>query len=341
MAGEADLPSESTDPLATLDEILAGCDATKLRNLRKWQHGVYSKFRGLEADLGLNRVDARPKLLWYYTTGDTLIKLVESGTIWATHVSCLNDNLELDYGLSLTQTSLRDRCVRNDKEKAFREFLIEKLRETSAGSSRCFVVCFSEKENDLSQWRAYSGGENGFSIAFDTQTLENLSPQYTQARLSKVRYGETGNELVCKKLLDTLFELFSFEVAGNGPGDLVVWREYVFRYFVNLSSYWLASMKHPDFEREAEWRLITDLWEQEQNAIKLRFMQKSTMLTRDLPISFRVSSQHKLLPLRKVLVGPSRHPAVSRDSVRSLLRTFHYSCEEISVDCSKTPFQIP
>ena len=52
--------------------------------------------------------------------------------------------------------------------RPFREEFQDDSSTAASSPSKFFVACFTEKKNDLSQWRAYSevGGENGYAIGF-------------------------------------------------------------------------------------------------------------------------------------------------------------------------------
>ena len=115
----------------------------------------------------------RNQFVWHYTTGDALISIIESGTIYATQVSCLNDSTEVRYGENLLRDAfinLQDNCPHGEGARQ----LLERILKANNGEndsrekmpSDWFVACFSKEKDDLSQWRAYGGGENGFAIAF-------------------------------------------------------------------------------------------------------------------------------------------------------------------------------
>ena len=53
-------------------------------------------------------VQEMPSMLYHYTSGDSLIKIIKSGTLWATQVSCVNDQTELHYGQSLLINAIRE-----------------------------------------------------------------------------------------------------------------------------------------------------------------------------------------------------------------------------------------
>jgi hypothetical protein len=57
----------------------------------------------------LGELDCRPNLddlVWHYTSGDSLIKILACGTIYTTQVACLNDATEIRYSASLLRNAL-------------------------------------------------------------------------------------------------------------------------------------------------------------------------------------------------------------------------------------------
>jgi hypothetical protein len=112
----------------------------------------------------------REEIIWHYTSGDALLGAVETGTLYATQVSCLNDSTEIRYGAKLLRDAFMNIQTDAIEEKLILERIIKNTVEEPAAPpnlpSAWFVTCFSKEKDDLSQWRAYSGGENGYAIAF-------------------------------------------------------------------------------------------------------------------------------------------------------------------------------
>ena len=84
--------------------------------------------------------------------------------MYATQIACLNDYTELSYAIRLLREAIAAREPNTEDE----EFIIEKVTnsrsEESVANSFWFVSCLSAERDHLSQWRAYSGGENGYAI---------------------------------------------------------------------------------------------------------------------------------------------------------------------------------
>src|ERR1700732_5202949 len=47
--------------------------------------------------------------LYHYTTGDNLIRIIESGKLWSTQITCLNDTAEVRYAVEELHRRVRAR----------------------------------------------------------------------------------------------------------------------------------------------------------------------------------------------------------------------------------------
>jgi hypothetical protein len=107
--------------------------------------------------------------LYHYTSGEGLVGIIESGDLWVTQASCLNDATEVRYAAAVLLDSFqRYRGFPLDSDAAFIcDRAIAGLSVDAAPKSEWFVACLSEEADDLSQWRAYGRGEGGYAIGFD------------------------------------------------------------------------------------------------------------------------------------------------------------------------------
>ena len=92
--------------------------------------------------------------------------------MWATQVACLNDTTELTYAADRLRQRVKRRTLvatptDSLKVGTFRSRLAEVLLNPYPETAGMFVTYFTEKRDDLSQWRSYSGGEGGYAIQFD------------------------------------------------------------------------------------------------------------------------------------------------------------------------------
>lgn len=74
-----------------------------------------------------------------------------------------------------------------------------------------FVACFTEYGDDLSQWRAYGGGEGGYSIEFDSAILRTMSQQQV-AMLGQVEYDEAKQDAFFDDFLKQTVSFFLYGI---------------------------------------------------------------------------------------------------------------------------------
>jgi hypothetical protein len=279
------------------------------------------------------------ELVWHYTTGDALINIVETGTIYATQVACLNDSTEVRYGENLLRDAfinLQGKCPHGEEAQQVLERIIKANIEDDAHQrpSNWFVTCFSKERDNLSQWRAYSGGENGFAIAFLAGAFFGRG-----SLVVRVNYDKELHMSVAEKLADATLQFFQEGLDARADDQLAreAWTPEFFREWSSLISQLAPMIKDPAFRSENAYRIVHEFQGNEMN--KLRFRQKQSLMSIHLPLVFPPpnSATHTTsLPIMEVMVGPSRHKETSRVSVDVLLRQKGYS---VPVTMSAIPFQ--
>jgi len=292
------------------------------------------------------RTAPSPAVLWHYTSGDGLVAIIQSGELWTTQISCVNDSTELRYSTSLLLDVLRpkrmDRELRPHATTTAKAELIlydraiAGLSVDAAPTSERFVACLSEDGDDLSQWRAYGGGEGGYAIGFDMARLLLTLPQ-AKAVLAAVCYDKNIQIQIAQAVVDATTR-FYLEGLNSRPGAKEEeWAETFLSAWSRLISHIAPAIKHPAFSTEREWRLIRQL--QETDLPDVRFRQRQSMLGRHLPLRLRDFGTDTL-PIASVRVGPSRHKEISRVSVGDLLKTKGYPKHIYDdVQVSDVPFQ--
>jgi hypothetical protein len=280
-----------------------------------------------------------PSMLFHYTGGDSLIKIIKSGSLWATHVSCVNDQLELRYGQSLLLQAFRKlketEQLSND-ESFLIEILEQRLSEDRTNTSDWFITCFSAKEDDLSQWRAYGAGEGGYAIGFKVSQLvqnDNLDT----ALLAPVCYDTMMQNKIADAVARKTLNFFSFGLQTR-IGQRTDWTEAFLNHWNEAVTYIAPLIKHPKFAEEAEWRLVRRL--RDTDIPNMIYVQKKTLLSRHLSLKLKSDLSEKILPIGSIRIGPSRNKHVSRVSVADLLRTYGYQTNDVNILETEAPFQV-
>ena len=276
------------------------------------------------------------QILWHYTTGEALIDIVRSGTLFATQVSCLNDSTEINYSEDLLVEAFRQVREQQPHDESTSKLLeILASRPASLVSitapSWWFVTCFTDNGDDLSQWRAYAGGENGYAIGFHVGGL--LRPQ---SAVIRVNYDYLLHADVAESVAIETLSRFKAAADADRTLSAETWLEAHGRNWSATIGDLAPLVKHPGFAGERECRIVHKLTDQDLNDIVVR--QKRSLMARHLPLTFPQTAAGlvSMLPIANVRVGPSRHADVSRVSVGALLKRYGY---DVGVSLSRIPYQ--
>jgi hypothetical protein len=268
-----------------------------------------------------------------------------SKEVWATHITCLNDQTEFRYAVELLRDIIK--AHKDPKLDADTHWLsdhvTELLKDDGADFSYFFVFCASEVDDDLSQWRAYSDGEGGVSVALDAAAL--LQPNVANTpRLAPVCYREETQRWLAAAIGGQTFAFFREGLEKRrrygvtreqwAASFLPVWRDKILEF--------APMLKDKAFKAEREWRLIIRLSPTELE--RLRLKQRRSLISRHLPLKFGDK-----LPIKGVRIGPCRHPSISRASVWTALEAQKYPMADdeeddralVTVKRSEVPFQVP
>ncbi len=196
--------------------------------------------------------------LFHYTGAHGMRGILNTDRIWASGAQHMNDWMEVVYGYDIMMSTLRQ--LVGSGELAFRSQPVfgDVLRAMELPDSPfvdAYFAAFCEKGNLLSQWRAYAGTQ-GFAVEVDPLVINGELTLATKAlarnlRLAKVEYDPERQRKGFRELINELVETVE---AQHGSSDRLhgTLAEFV---RVVLSS-WAATVKHPGFEEEQEWRVI-------------------------------------------------------------------------------------
>lgn len=209
--------------------------------------------------------DIRPPLpalpvetLYHYTTAAGLLGIISNSCLWVTDIHYLNDAQESIYARDAVIDAVRnmESPTRNPSHWAYenehahetfgryRGFTLDAFERRGFG---VYVTCFCEEGDLLSQWRAYGSG-HGYSIEFNARALQqatrDLGLYPPSAGVTNVRYGPEAGVAAAT---DAVGAVESFNLNHLG-----VKAEYKALELAAI----LATVKHPGFSEEREWRLF-------------------------------------------------------------------------------------
>jgi hypothetical protein len=262
-----------------------------------------------------------PDELYHYTSQLGLLGILKSDTLWASKIHYLNDSTEFRIALDLAKEVLNERLEKEvgarNREKI--ECLLDNI-PTIQKINVC-VVSLSQKRDHLSQWRAYGGSVGGFSIGFKSSNL--LACASNQGfNLVRCVYDQSKQRQIISELIDEClaveFNTIPDEVDPNRPRTILVF--HTGGDFTRKLVATASILKHPSFEEEDEWRLIS---EQGLNSSSLSFRPGGSMLTPYF--EFKLGDKRDYLG--SITVGPNPHPDLANDAVLMLLSKYGISNE--------------
>ena len=284
-------------------------------------------FESFFSRLGVARTDT--DTLWHYTTFDSFQKIIETGLVRASELSFLNDSTEYWHINQVLHAILaRLRVSRSDLDGLIVRVLDNIPPQYYRNTVQIYAFCMCAYGDLLSQWRAYGAHGNGVSIGFDIKEMRKIIKM--PYNLNPCGYlSDDGDEIaaLCEEMLSELHD----EVKKYGD-------DYFVRFMQELSgliNIRAPFMKNLGFFEENEWRLA--YFGGKNDAI-----DEEVFYARDhcfsIARSLNIKDENGLLPISKVIVGPSNFSNRSRQVVDEFLKRNKYS--NIDVRVSKLPYRV-
>ncbi len=283
-----------------------------------------------------------PKKLWHYTSVQGFQGIVTSKGIFATDVRFLNDRTEFIHAREVASQVVAETDEYGANffpAKEYSKKAVDSAFSTgplSADRLQVFVASFSEAEDQLSQWRGYSQGSSGVSIAFDLTTLRPPAQIDTLVTFAPCIYEPEEKKTILRDALAHFvgqsqgYWNAGFEAADAiwHAGDPVTGQAIIDK--ITGSSQFKADItaamvktqadllrvaalsKHESFHEEREWRLVLPV-STGKTTLKNppRFRLASTTLIPYIAHPFSPDPA-VALPLTDVILGPGSHLSATR-----------------------------
>lgn len=288
-------------------------------------------------------------VMYHYTTLEGLQGIIDSSDLWLTESQFLNDASEVNHGIELSREIFNEL---NISASPINEFLQEVINTPSEKRPRINIACFSNAQDSLSQWRAYSGGM-GVSIGFRTMDFLR-SFGYPDCRLNYVLYDDNKKRLLLRTYFKFKVEAYERDSTRKIK---VLERDLSYREHLPITGYdttlqylyfeLMNSLKHSDFVDEREIRLFYTEHKSILNSFdlesaKVRFRKGNGFLVPyttigDIRTAGRRDFKKDQLAIAEIMIGPHERSELAALSVRRLLdeRGYH----EVDVVRSKSPYR--
>jgi hypothetical protein len=266
---------------------------------------------------------AFPSAVYHYTSQLGLLGILQDKKLWLSSARHLNDSAEVNYAIEMLsqQLALRPKPegVADEMWKKFSDDVSSYMPSVEGADH--FVGSFSQRKDLLSQWRAYSGEGVGFSIGFNYERLKNLAVR-KKCSLSRCSYKPADNT-------DSINHSINLGVQRLQEG---LPEDAVSRCVVALLIM-APRLKHPSFEEEEEWRLISGVGNDDNSEVRFRVGKSMIIPYKE----FDLVGEDGKTPITEVVVGPAPHMELSVVSVESLL--LKSGIESVEVSLSDVPYR--
>jgi hypothetical protein len=275
-----------------------------------------------------------PDILYHYTSLDAMTKVVSSRSLLASDTRFLNDSKELTHLTTtiIDRLKIRLRSAGPDKKPAL-QWLLSNLENDERDP--VYVISFSAKADDLSQWRGYTHTTQGVCIGFDTKGLRDALKQMKGDRHERGRFLMLGKVIYLGENEGSSFDEFITSACGYIDvidGDVV--RSVAAERLITSAT---PFYKHIAFKDEREWRI--------------RMSANSVFVNDPLPVECRLGKS-SLIPavrlpfegtnmensfIKEIIVGPTPESELSVYSIRQFVEAENLL--GVAVRPSKVPYR--
>jgi hypothetical protein len=247
-----------------------------------------------------------PHLLYHYTGQAGLLGIVETAELWATKIQYMNDATEFGLALAMARKELESMMMHStlSSERA----ACVKLKESLSGLEdiNIFAVCFCENGDLLSQWRGYSGNRQGYSIAFDSESLMHIASMKNFTIGRCIYDTEIQRAIISEAIVHCVKNEVDFSSSARRWGFHGPLADILFKCG--------GFFKDPSFQEEREWRLISSTIMYHDGQLEFRIGNSMIVPYYRLPIL-----GEGVLPIQHIFVGPCPHMTLAKSAITSLL----------------------
>lgn len=275
--------------------------------------------------------DNFPKILYHYTSAQGFLGILQSRTLWASHILFQNDLREGKIAFSVFDELLNNEKVTKDRS-LFDNDILELIRE--AVKSGVYTLSFSSDGDDLNMWRGYANEPFGLCIGFDRDCLlENLKRFNSISENKEDCVSQINIEL--KKCIydeNTQKKIISnFWNDCNNKNDISM----LFRKMQEHSIYF----KHPAFAAEKEIRINIQNTCDAQSLERHKIRLSKNMYIPYFEVFYADTDRKQLIDcIKSITIGPCKNPQFVKKSLIPTCDTYGINLCKTEILLSKIPY---
>ncbi|MEN8259090.1 MAG: DUF2971 domain-containing protein [Pseudomonadota bacterium] len=280
------------------------------------------------------------KVLYHYTGLAGLYGILRSGEIWAFHSQYLNDSEEYNCAIELCKRHIESR-IKDKRDQDIKGQLewMRDLPEEVSKDAYVFVFSLSEADDSLPQWRAYGDSGGCFAIGFDPEELKTVVDKRIEEteyniRMGRCRYGKLEQNRIAKLIVAQAVQ----KHIGDGPAGRGDKSSCQVNFAVSLHEF-APIIKHGSFKDEQEWRVIIGPISERNEFVDFRPGKSMLRPYYKLSLKNKNKNDKGLLPIKRIVIGPTPHSKQSRSSVKGFLKKLGYRDSAVEVSETNVPYR--
>lgn len=255
--------------------------------------------------------------LYHYTSLTGLMGIVESKMLRASDIRYMNDSTELKHLLVLLSDEIN---IRLNAGSAFAQLLnqfSQWLSHRIVDGPMLFGASFRANGNLLSQWRGYSTHGKGVSLGFNPKYVLDCAA-YHDFSVGKCIYNPEEQKQIARQIVNSVENTAKSNHADYVQAAIPDFTS-IFEFIEGDLLKIAAILKHPSFEEEQEWRVVSPIFTQ-SNQAPIYFRESLSMLVPYYAFDFTRNNPEHTLQLQHVFVGPTSNSELSMKSVALYLQ---------------------
>jgi hypothetical protein len=253
--------------------------------------------------------------LYHYTSFSGVLGIVGTRMLRASDIRYMNDSAEMRHTADLVRHEIGRRLAAGDDHPRLLNQFQDWISQRVISGHMLFGASFRANGNLLSQWRGYSVHGKGVSLGFAPEHIIGCAAAQG-FQVGQCLYDPAQQRELITRLIDAIETIAAQqdEAGERRPGDPY---QAVFEAVEADILRLAALLKHPSFEEEQEWRIVSPVVTEICEA-PIRFREGASML---VPYyEFQLWTDTRPMQLEHVWLGPTSHSNQSMTSLDMYLR---------------------
>lgn len=292
------------------------------------------------------------ELMYHYTTVDSLLGMTQHTstqnpfiTLWATHLTCLNDPEEKKFGKKIIDESLEElennlsidekyritNLMKEQEKFSKLQKSIDNIEINSPNYVSIYVTSFSKAKDELPMWSIYAKKGNGISLGFDRESMkkEMTTPSFA---IPQLIYGTPNGTNWNEYLKSTYLECHNGSLTFVKSKCPELSEKYQNIMVAAMTYAWLINiipcrLKNEAYFYEKEIRITT----QEDREVKFRTSNGFIIPYIEIPINIK--------HLKEIIIGPTLDKERISLPLKKLLASKGIDIKNINIYCSQIPYR--